>query len=348
MKGIVFHGVRDVRVEEVSDPRILAPTDAIVSVERAAVCGSDLHIWHGRERGLDPGTVLGHEFVGRVVEIGREVRTLSTGTRVVSPFTTSCGACFFCRDGLTARCTRSEIYGWVQDGHGLHGAQAELVRVPLADSTLVAIPAAISAETALLLADVLPTGWYCAERAGVIPGGAYAVVGCGPVGLMAVVAARALGARMVWAVDTVPERLARARVFGATPLALGRDDASAIVRDATDGRGADAVLEAVGNAASHRLALDLVRPGGTISVVGVHTEAAFPFTPAELYDRNLTYRVGRCPARRLIEPLLAWILAGHPEVGSVFTHCLPLSRGTTAYQLFDAKDDGCIKVALEP
>ncbi len=348
MNGLVFHGVRDVRVEAVDDPRIVEPEDAIVRVERAAVCGSDLHIWHGRERGLDPGTVLGHEFVGRVVETGREVRTLGPGARVVSPFTTSCGSCFFCRDGLTARCTRSQIYGWIEGGHGLHGAQAELVRVPLADSTLVRIPDAIPAETALLLADVLPTGWYCAERAGVGPGGTYAVVGCGPVGLMAVVAARALGAEVVWAIDSVPERLAQAERFGGVPLSFARDDAAAIVREATDGRGVDAVLEAVGNATSHRTALELVRPGGTISVVGVHTESGFPFTPAELYDRNLTYRVGRCPARRLLEPLLAWVLAGRDDVGAVFTHRMPLAGAVEAYRLFDGKVDGCIKVALEP
>jgi threonine dehydrogenase-like Zn-dependent dehydrogenase len=348
MNGLVFCGVRDVRVESVEDPRIDEPTDAIVRVERAAVCGSDLHIWHGRERGLDTGTVLGHEFVGRVVEVGREVRTLGPGARVVSPFTTSCGSCFFCREGLTARCTRSQIYGWIEGGRGLHGAQAESVRVPLADSTLVEIPESIPAETALLLADVLPTGWYCAERAGVGPGGTCAVVGCGPVGLMAVVAARALGARAVWAVDVVPERLAHAERFGGVPLRGASGDAASVIRDATDGRGVDAVLEAVGNEASHRAALDLVRPGGTISVVGVHTEAGFPFTPAELYARNLTYRVGRCPARRLVEPLLAWLRTGSVDVGSVFTHRVPLSSGPVAYRMFDAKEDGCIKVALVP
>ena len=347
MRGLVFHGVRDVRVEDVPDPRIVEPSDAIVRVERAAVCGSDLHVWHGRERGLDRGTVLGHEFVGTVVEVGPDVRRFRRDDRVVSPFTTSCGACFACRDGLTARCVRSQLFGWVAQGAGLHGGQAELVRVPLADATLVALPQDLPAETAILLGDVLPTGWYCAERAGVNPGGTYAVVGCGPVGLMAVVAARELGASRVWAVDTVPERLARAERFGATPIPAGTEAASA-VRDATDGRGVDAVLEAVGNAASHRTAIDLVRLGGTISVVGVHNEAGFPFTPAELYDRNLTYRVGRCPARHLIDRLLAWTLERRVDVGSVFTHRMVLERAPDAYRLFDAKDDGCVKVALEP
>jgi len=348
MNGLVFHGVRDVRVERVPDPRIVEPTDAIVRVERAAVCGSDLHVWGGRERGLDPGTVLGHEFVGQVVEVGSDVRRFGGGARVVSPFTTSCGVCFFCASGLTARCARSQLFGWVAGGQGLQGGQAELVRVPLADSTLVALPEAVPAETALLLGDVLPTGWYCAERAGVAPGGTYAVVGCGPVGLMAVVAARELGASAVWALDAVPERLAQAERFGATPLSAAGGDAPALLREATEGRGVDAVLEAVGNAASHRTAIDLVRPGGTISVVGVHNEAEFPFTPAELYDRNLTYRVGRCPARHLLEPLLAWVMTGRVDIGSVFTHRMPLAAGGEAYRIFDAKADGCVKVALAP
>jgi threonine dehydrogenase-like Zn-dependent dehydrogenase len=348
MNGLVFHGVRDVRAETVADPRIVEPTDAIVRVERTAVCGSDLHVWHGRERGLDAGTVLGHELVGRVLETGRDVRTLRPGIRVVSPFTTSCGSCFYCRAGLTARCTRSQIFGWIESGHGLQGAQAELVRVPLADSTLVAIPDSIPLEAALLLADVLPTGWYCAERGGVASGVTCAVVGCGPVGLMAVVAARAQGAGTVWAIDVVPERLAQAERFGAVPLSATNDDAASVVRDATEGRGVDAVLEAVGTEASHRVALDLARPGGTISVVGVHTEASFPFTPADLYARNLTYRVGRCPARSLIDPLLSWLEAGSVDVGAVFTHRMPLASGPAAYRMFDAKADGCIKVALEP
>jgi threonine dehydrogenase-like Zn-dependent dehydrogenase len=304
-------------------------------------------VGHGRDRGLDPGTVLGHEFLGHVIETGPGVRRFRRGDRVVSPFTTSCGACFYCRAGLTARCVRSQLFGWVARGQGLHGGQAELVRVPLADATLVALPQEIPAETAILLGDVLPTGWYCAARADVPPSGTCAVIGCGPVGLMAVVAARAHGASRVFALDTVPERLALAERFGATPIAPGTD-AGAAVREATLGRGVDAVLEAVGNAASHRAAIDLVRPGGTISVVGVHNEAGFPFTPAELYDRNLTYRVGRCPARHLLEPLLAWVLAGQVDVGSVFTHLMPLGDGPEAYRLFDAKEGGCIKVALAP
>jgi threonine dehydrogenase-like Zn-dependent dehydrogenase len=346
MIGLAFHGIRDVRIERVKDPQIVAPTDAIVRVERAAVCGSDLHVWHGRERGLDPGTVLGHEFVGRVVEAGSAVR-LPKGTRVVSPFTTSCGACFFCSSGLTARCVRSQLFGWVAQGVGLEGGQAELVRVPLADSTLVYLPDTIAAESALLLGDVLPTGWYCAQRAGVAPGGTCAVLGCGPVGLMAIVAARELGASTVWAIDTVPERLQHAVRFGGTPLVLN-EDVPGLLREATEGRGVEAVLEAVGNAASHRLALDLVRPGGTISVVGVHNEAEFPFTPGELYDRNLTYRVGRCPARYLLEPLLRWVQSGKVDVGSVFTHRMRLDAGPDAYRVFDGKIDGCVKVSLEP
>jgi 2-desacetyl-2-hydroxyethyl bacteriochlorophyllide A dehydrogenase len=346
MIALTYHAPHDLRVERVPDPVLEQPTDALVRVRLAGICGSDLHVWHGRETGLDVGTVMGHEFVGEVVDTGRDVARVRTGDLVVSPFTTSCGACFFCTHELPARCTEGQLFGWVERGRGLHGAQAELVRVPLADTTLVRLPDSIAPEAALLLGDVLPTGYHCAVMAVAGPGVVCAVVGCGPVGLMAVLAARELGAELVLAIDSVPERLDRAQRLGATPLRLGAGDPVAAVREVTDARGADAVLEAVGSPDAARLAFELVRPGGTIAAVGVHHEAAFPFSPGDAYAKNLTLRIGRCPARHYMERLLPLAERRAVELAALFTHRLPLADGPAAYDLFDRKRDGCIKVAL--
>jgi threonine dehydrogenase-like Zn-dependent dehydrogenase len=346
MRALTFHAPHDLRVERVPDPVLVAPTDALVRVRLAAICGSDLHVWHGREPGLDAGTVMGHEFIGEVVDAGAEVASFRKGAVVVSPFTTSCGACYYCLHELPARCTAGQLFGWVERGAGLHGAQAELVRVPLADTTLVPLPADLAPEAGLLLGDVLSTGHHCALMAGAAPGTACAVVGCGPVGLMAVLAARELGAEPVFALDPVPERLALADRLGGVPVSLDAGDPIAVVREATGGRGADAVLEAVGSPASAALAFELVRPGGTISAVGVHHEAAFPFSPGEAYAKNLTYRIGRCPARRYMERLLPLARRRAADLAALFTHHLPLDAGPAGYRLFDQKREGCIKVAL--
>jgi len=348
MRGLTFHGKRDVRLDRVADPEIETPRDALVRLRLGAICGSDLHVYHEREAGLDLGTVMGHEFVGEVVETGGEVRGLSRGDRVLSPFTTSCGRCFFCRRGLTARCVEGGLFGWVQNGQGLQGAQAEYVRVPLAEGTLVRVPEGVSDEEALLLGDVLSTGYFCARQAGVRPGGVYVVVGCGPVGLMAIVGARELGASAVYAVDSIPARLALAAGFGASPIDRSAADPVAIVRDVTDGRGADAVLEAVGSPQATCLAMDLLRPGGTLSIVGVHNETAFSISPTEAYDKNLTLRIGRCPARAVAEELIPFVEQRKYELTSVISHRLPLEDGPRGYDIFDRKRDNCTKVVLTP
>ena len=344
MRALTFHGVRDIRHEDVADPVLLHEGDAIVRVERAGLCGSDLHVYHGRESGLDGGTVMGHELVGRIVDAGASVRRHRIGNRVVAPFSTCCGSCFFCQRGLSARCPQGDLLGWVQDGAGLHGAQAELVRVPHADVTLVAVGEALPPELALLLADVVPTGWHVARLGEVSTSEVVVVLGCGPVGLAATVAAREQGAQRIFAVDTVPERLALAARFGAEPVAPDR--IAVAVREGTAGRGADAVLEVVGTAEASRLAFDLVRPGGVVAIAGVHHERTFAFSPVEAYDRNLTLRIGRCPARSYMEELLP-LLHRRSDLSSIVTHRRPLAEGPAAYDLFDRKADGCIKVAFE-
>jgi threonine dehydrogenase-like Zn-dependent dehydrogenase len=222
------------------------------------------------------------------------------------------------------------------------------VRVPLADSTLVRLPDSVSDEEGLLLGDVLPTGWYGAELAGVDGAGTYAVIGCGPVGLMAILACRHRGAERILAIDSVPERLARARALGAATVSPIERLPLTTLREWTEGRGADAVLEAVGGSAAVRLAVDLVRPGGVVASVGVHTEDRFAFSPVEAYDKNLTYRSGRCPARHVMERLLPLLGKLREPVVSVISHRLPLAEGPRGYALFDAKAEGCTKVVLKP
>lgn len=348
MRALTFRGIESVAVDHLPEPLLEAPSDALVRVEAAGICGSDLHVYHGRERGLDPGTVMGHELVGEVVAVGSEVTGFAPGDRVVSPFTTSCGRCFYCRHGLTCRCRQGQLFGWVEAGAGLDGAQAELVRVPMADSTLARLPAALPAVAALLAGDVLPTGLFAADLAAVGPETVAAVLGCGPVGLAAVLACRERGAAAVFAVDAVAERLELAARFGATPVDLERGDPGAAVRAATGGRGADAILEAVGSPAASRLALDLLRPGGTLAAVGVHNEAAFPFSPLEAYDKNLTFRAGRCPARAYLEESLALLTRRQADLDALFTHRLPLDEGPRGYRIFAGRREGCIKVALLP
>jgi len=346
MKALTFQGIAQIRYESVPDPKLLDEGDAIVQIERAGLCGSDLHVFHGRDAGQDLGTIMGHELVGRVVEAGPAARRHTVGTRVVSPFSTCCGRCFFCTRGLSARCPHGALFGWVQGGVGLQGAQAEYIRVPHADATLLAVDEEIPAELALLLGDVLPTGWHAARLGEISEGDAVVVIGCGPVGLAAVVAAREQGAARVLAVDGIAERLALAARFGADALPLG-DGVLSAVQEATAGRGADAALELVGSPEASRLAFDSIRPGGRVAIAGVHHERHFAFSPLEAYDKNLTLRIGRCPARSVMEELLP-ILRRRPDLATMITHRRPLSDGREAYRLFDGKLEGCIKVVFEP
>jgi threonine dehydrogenase-like Zn-dependent dehydrogenase len=348
VRALVFHSIRTVGVETVPDPVLREPGDALVRVLRTAICGSDLHPYHGREVGLDAGTVMGHEFLGEVVDTGPAARAWRRGDRVVAPFSTACGTCTACAGGLSARCVHGQLFGWVAGGAGLNGAQAEYVRVPLADATLVRVPEGVGLEAALLVGDVLATGLYAARRAELGPRSTCAIVGCGPIGLAALLAVRSIGVERVFALDTVPERLALAARFGAVALDARDPNPGGAVRDTTGGHGVDAALEAAGTAAATRLAWDVVRPGGTLALAGVHTEQAFGITPTEAYDKNVTIRSGRCPARSLMPQLIDWLPAHARDVEALVTHRLPLADATSAYRLFDTKQDGCIKIVLDP
>jgi threonine dehydrogenase-like Zn-dependent dehydrogenase len=348
MKALTFQDPFAIRHASVPDPELVQPTDAVLRVELSAICGSDLHVYRGTERGLDPGTVLGHEFLGTVVAVGPEVAHLRPGQRVVSPFSASCGQCFFCKSGLPSRCESSQLFGWVEQGRGLPGGQAEYVRVPLADATLVPFPPEVPDEAALLAGDVLSTGLFCAESGGIRAGDTVCVLGCGPVGLAAVLGARELGAGAILAIDSLPERLELAERFGARPLALEREDVVGLVRAASGARGADVVLELVGSPAASRLAFELVRAGGTISAAGVHNEPSFAFSPGEAYLKNLTYRAGRAPARAYMERVLARLAQGGLDFSPAISHRLPLCEGPRGYELFDQKLERCTKVLLRP
>lgn len=346
MKGVCFRAVGVVAWEDLAEPAIEDPRDAIVQVELAGLCGSDLHPFFGREAGLDPGTVMGHEFVGRIVELGTEVEGLQIGQRVYAPFSTSCGRCFYCLRGLTSRCGENQLFGWRSGGRGLHGGQAVRVRVPLADGTLVPLPAGLSPEEALLLGDNFSTGYFCAEMAAIDPAGVTVVIGCGSVGLLSILAAQMLGAGKIVAVDRVPERRERAGKFGVEVLEPG-ETAVERIRELTSGRGADSVMELVGLPDAQALAFRMIRPGGVMSVIGCHTSASFAFSPVDAYDRNLTYRTGRCPARHYMERLAERVVSERVPISSMITHRFEPADCVRAYEVFANQRDGCIKAVLD-
>lgn len=349
MQGVCFQSVENVVTSTLPDPAIIGGRDAIVRVTMAGLCGSDLHPFYGRETGLDPGTVMGHELVGEVVEIGDGVKqagTIAVGDRVFAPFSTSCGDCFYCQQGLSSRCTEGELFGWVENDRGLGGCQSEYVRVPLADSTLMKLPDGVSDESALLLGDNFSTGYYCAEMASIRPGGIYVVIGCGTVGQLCVMAAKSMGAEKIFALDLVADRRSRAEQLGAIGLEPG-EQALAEIRSATNGHGADAVMELVGLPAAQKMAYDAVRPGGTLSVIGCHCTPNFSFSPADAYDKNLVYKTGRCPARHYMDLLCDRVASGEFDLSGLITHRFNLEESRRAYEVFSNQRDGCIKAVFE-
>lgn len=355
MRGLVLAGPETIEFRpDLPNPEVETGTDAVVSVRLAGICGSDLHPYHGREP-VAWGIVPGHEAAGEVLAVGADVRRFAPGDRVFLPFTTSCDVCPPCRAGLSSRCDRGELFGWAPPGTdgaaGLAGTQAEYVRVPLADTTLVPLPGELGFEAGVLLGDNFTTGYYCARQGGGVDDRLVAIIGCGAVGLSALVSSRQLGARLVVAVDPIEARLASALRLGAD-VAVTPDAAPAAIAglDGPDGRGASVVLEAVGSRAARRLALELARPGATISSVGVATDD-FGFAPAELYDRNLTLRCGRCPVRSLVPEILSALRDGDlriPISELVSEPPISLEDGSEAYRRFAARRGPASKPLLAP
>lgn len=352
MKALVLKQIGVLALEDRAEPTLQTSQDAIVRITSAGICGSDLHIVHGRDPGVKMGTIMGHEFTGTITEVGKEVNNLKPGDRVVSPFTTNCGECFFCKRDLTARCLKSEGFGFVrEDGRGLHGAQAEAVRVPLSSSTLMRIPTVdppLKDEEVLFLGDIFSTAYSCAEGGQIKKGDVVAVVGCGPVGLLSILAAKTFAPSAVVAIDSIDYRLEKARQFGAQTAEPSECTAWKLIADLTSGRGADAVLEAVGNPSALDLAIHLVRAGGVVAIAGYHTETAYSFPIQKAYTKNLTLKIGRCNARKYMSQLLPLVLQRTLPLTDIITHRLPLAEAIRGYDLFQNRKEGAIKVLLTP
>jgi 2-desacetyl-2-hydroxyethyl bacteriochlorophyllide A dehydrogenase len=345
IRALTFHGKGDIRCESRPDPTPPDAHGALLRVERAAICGSDLHLYHGDLPVAETGFAVGHEFVGEVVETGSAVRDFKAGDRVLCAGVIGCGLCGACRAGRVVRCERRQtrVFGM---GAALPGGQAEAVAVPGADHALRRIPDGVSVEQAVLLTDILPTAFYGARGAEIRPGQTVAVIGLGPVGLLAVECAQLFGPARVLAIDRIPERLAAAEALGATPVHVDRAAEAALA--ATGGAGPDAVIEAVGADATIQLAIQLVRAAGGVSVVGVNLNLAFPFPMALALMKDLTFRIGICPVPELWDELVPLVQAGRIRPERVFTHRLPLSEGSEAYRIFDQKRGGVLKVMLDP
>lgn len=345
MRAVVYRDVGRVEVADVPDPTISEPTDAIVRVALSAICGSDLHFFHGKAP-LEPGETIGHEAVGVVEAVGSEVRDVSPGDRVVVAFVIACGACWFCRNGQTQLCEDYRNLGAGIFGGSLGGAQAELVRVPVADTNLLAVPEDVSDERALFVGDVATTGMYAAGIAGISPGDTVAVVGAGPVGFFAIQAARAAGAGEVLALDLEHDRLELAERVGAVTIDVGERNAQTAVDERTGGRGADVVIDAVGSAPAFERSLDVVRRGGTVVVVGMYTSEVVSAQIGVWWTRAITVRFGICPVHTWWERTMAAIRAGDIDPDPLVSHRLPLEEAALGYELFDTHR--ATKVLLRP
>ncbi|QIK85075.1 alcohol dehydrogenase catalytic domain-containing protein [Sanguibacter sp. HDW7] len=343
-----MHGAGDVRVETVPDPVLHAPTDAIVRVVRACVCGSDLHPYHSLPAG--PARPMGHELIGVVEEVGAEVRTVRVGDFVVAPFAFSDNTCVFCREGFQTSCPHGGFYGRPETG----GLQAELARIPLADGSLAVVPdldPASATETMLhsllALSDVYLTGYHAALMGGVGPRTTVTVVGDGAVGLSAVLASRRMGAERIILMGRHVTRTDLGRLWGATDVVAERGAAGvAQVMDLTDGEGSHVVLEAVGHMPAYEQAYGIVRPGGVISRVGVPQYESAPVGFGSLFGRNARLAGGPAPVRAYQDAAIAEVLAGDLEPGLVFDRTLPLVDAAEAYRLMDSRES--LKVSLRP
>ncbi len=351
MKGTVFHGPHDVRVERVDDPTIQAPTDAVVRITRAGICGSDLHFYDGAFP-IEPGFTLGHEGVGVIEEVGRNVDRLRKGQRVVVSGLVACGRCFYCRRGQPSQCSESgsAVFGYGKNSAGklgwLGGEQSEAVRVPMADYTCYPLPDAIDDDAAVFLADILPTSFFGAINGNIRPGDTVAIFGCGPVGLCAVMSAKLFGPAEVITVDSIPYRLELAGKLGAVPVEAV--NAHQTILDRTDGRGADVAIEAVGNEGALGAAIMAVRGGGTVWVVGVFGAPSFNFPIGYAFARDLTFRIGLANINAHIPELARLIERGTLDPRPLISHVMPLDDAARGYEIFNARKDNVMKVLLKP
>ena len=402
MRAIVFRGVGDIRLEEVPDPKIQQSMDAIVRITASAICGTDLHFVRGTISGMKPGTVLGHEGVGVVEEVGRDVRNFRPGDRVVVCSTIACGACSYCRAGYQSQCDHANpngpgagtaFFGGPESSGPFQGMQAERVRVPFAHVGMVKLPDIVTDEQAILLSDIFPTGYFAADMAEIRDGDTVAVFGCGPVGQFAIASARLLGAGRVLAIDRVPSRLEMAATQGAEPVNFDEEDPVDAIRRLTLDIGVDRAIDAVGvdaeppsagpaarkakkEQAQHAREVkevapearpqgDTWKPGqapsqalswaveslakaGTLSIVGIYPEKARLFPIGDAAEKNLTLQMGNCPHRRYVPKLLELVVSGAVDPTEVLTQEAPLTDALEAYENFDRREAGWVKVMLQP
>ena len=345
MKALRYFGARDIRYESMDDPKLASDQDAIIKIDRCAICGSDLHIYHGHGFSEDFGFCVGHEAVGEVVEVGRAVRRLKVGDKVMMSAAVGCGACASCLAGNVVNCANNAA-GCYGLSHRLEGCQAEALRVPAADFNATVIPEGITQDQALMMTDSLATAWFGCRNADIASGKTVAVVGLGPIGLMAVEGAFVLGAARVFAIDLVPERRRLAEQLGA--IALDPADAPQIIAEMTKGRMAESVVEAVGADATISLALRLAAKRGTVSVIGVNQDRQFDFPMGRAFAMGLTFRIGTCSVPEEWPELIPLIQAGRLKPERYISHVLPLSDGARAYDLFDGRKEGALKMVLTP
>ncbi|KKF01881.1 glutathione-dependent formaldehyde dehydrogenase [Mycolicibacterium obuense] len=393
MKAVTWHGRRDVRVNTVQDPRIQEPTDAIIEVTSTNICGSDLHLYEVLGAFMNAGDILGHEAMGVVREVGAGVSNLAVGDRIVVPFQISCGHCFMCDEQLYTQCETTQVreqgmgaalFGYSELYGEVPGGQAEYLRIPQAQFTHIKVPEGPPDSRFVYLSDVLPTAWQGVAYAGIPDGGSVTVLGLGPIGDMAARIATHLGYRVI-AVDRVPERLARATARGIETIDMTGLSGSVgdAVRDLTDGRGTDSVIDAVGmeahgspvaqaaqtaaaflpdfvakpfmqKAGVDRLgalysAIDCVRRGGTISLSGVYGGMADPMPMLTLFDKQIQLRMGQANVKKWVDDIMPLLTDADPlGVDSFATHVLPLDQAPHAYDIFQKKQDGAVKVILQP
>lgn len=385
MKAVCWMGKKKMEVQRVEDPKILNPRDCIVKITSTAICGSDLHLYDGYVPTMEKGDILGHEFMGEVVEIGSEVRKLKVGDRVVVPFTISCGGCFHCARQEWSCCDNTNpngpladllygysgaaLYGYSHMMGGYAGGQAQYARVPFADVGPIKIESNLSDEKVLFLSDIFPTGYMAAENCAIEPGrSVIAVWGCGPVGQFAIRSAFLLGAAKVIAIDNRPERLRMAEAGGAITLNDDDGDIHERLKLLTGGRGPDGAIDAVGmeahgSAYDHvkqtlklendrpyvlRQAMRAVRKGGTLSVPGVYAGFSDKVPFGAVFGKGVTIKTGQTHMQRYLRPLLELVEAGRIDPSFVITHRVPLTQAPKAYETFAKKQDGCIKVVLDP
>ena len=388
MKALCWHGANDVRVDNVPDPTIINPRDAIVKITSTAICGSDLHLYDGFIPTMQSGDIMGHEFMGEVVELGSQVKNLKKGDRVIIPFTISCGSCFFCNRDLWSLCDNSNpnaglaekmfghspagLFGYSHLTGGYAGGQAEYARVPFADVGPLKIPDGLSDEQVLFLTDIFPTGYMAAENCDIQPGDTVAVWGCGPVGQFAIRSAFMLGADRVIAIDRIPERLQMAAAAKAEIINYEEIDAGEAVTEMTGGRGPDSCIDAVGMEA-HGTGLDALydkakqavrlesdrptalrqaivacRKGGTVSIPGVYGGFVDKVPLGSAFNKGLTMKMGQTHVHRYLRPLLDRVQKGEIDPSFVITHRMKLDEAPHAYEIFKQKKDNCIKVVLKP